>query len=303
MATHESEDILPVESEYKIVNPINKKNLETTIIATIARMNPPTPGHLLLVKKMILDAAQNNLTQITIILSHSVDSDENPLECETKAYLFLSSAADRLQESLARENPDLSEKINNVNVAILCMNEPFEEEVPEISSKTTPILKAINYILFKFYGYPRSGLTLKLFVGDDRDYSNFLRPSLEKKLDPVRFQQVQLERPAMTGYKSMNCDKLGELDVDKIPVESMSASLLRNLVKCRLPDPFAKVMQRAYLNDSEINELYGLLTDVIKEDQGINMGGGKKGRRTKKKRIRKNRRKNTRKKRSRKSRR
>jgi hypothetical protein len=302
MAASESEDILPVESEYNIIRPLNKENDETTIIATIARMNPPTPGHLLLVKKMILDAAQNNLTQINIILSHSVDSDENPLDCETKAYLFLSSAADRLQESLARENPDLAEKINNVNVAILCMNESFEDEVPEISSKTTPILKVINYLLFKFYMYPREGLTLKLFVGDDRDYSKFLGPSLEKKLVPVRFQQVQLERPAMTSYKSMNCEKLGKLEVDSIPVEAMSASLLRNLVKCRLSDQFAKVMQRAYLDDREINELYGLLTDVIKKDQGINTGGGKRRRRTKRKRVRKTKRKNT-KKRARKSRR
>jgi len=303
MATSESEDILPVESEYKIVNPLNKENRETTIIATIARMNPPTPGHLLLVKNMILDAAQNNLTQITIILSHSVDSDENPLECETKAYLFLSSAADRLQESLARENPDLAEKINNVNIAILCMNEPFEEEVPEISAKTTPILKAINYILFKFYMYPRPGLTLKLFVGDDRDYSNFLGPSLEKKRLPVIFQQVQLERPAMTGYKSMNCEQLTLLDVDSIPVEAMSASLLRNLVKCRLPDQFAKVMQRAFLNESEIIELYGLLSEIIKENKGINMGGGKKRRRTKRKKSARKTKRKSAKKRSRKSRR
>jgi len=304
MATSESEDILPVESEYKIVKPLNKENSETTIIATIARMNPPTPGHMLLVKNMILDAAQNNLTQINIILSHSVDSDENPLECETKAYLFLSTAADRLKEFLARESPDLAEKINNVNIAILCMNEAFEEEVPEISFKTTPILKAINYILFKFYMYPRPGLTLKLFVGDDRDYSSFLRPSLENKLVPVNFEQLQLKRPLMTNYKTMNCDQLTALDVNFIPEEAMSASLLRNLVKCRLPDQFAKVMQRAFLNKSEISELYGLLIDVIPENQGINKGGRKKSTRTKrKKRSRKTKRKNTRKKRSNKSRR
>lgn len=130
MATSESEnvlpkpeDIVPTDSEFQIIRkPLNKENSETTIIATIARMNPPTPGHMLLVKNMILDAAKNNLTQITIILSHSVDSDENPLDCQTKAYVFLSPAADRLKESLAIENPDLAEKINNVNIVILCMN-------------------------------------------------------------------------------------------------------------------------------------------------------------------------------------
>jgi hypothetical protein len=43
-------------------------------------------------------------------------------------------------------------------------------------------------------------------------------------------------------------------------------------------------MQRAFLNESEISELYGLLTDVIKENKGINMGGGKKRKCTKRKR-------------------
>jgi hypothetical protein len=61
-------------------------------------------------------------------------------------------------------------------------------------------------------------------------------------------------------------------------------------------------MQRAFLNESEIIELYGLLSEVIKENKGINMGGGKKRMRTKRKRTRKTRRKNT-KKRARKSRR
>jgi hypothetical protein len=62
-------------------------------------------------------------------------------------------------------------------------------------------------------------------------------------------------------------------------------------------------MQRAFLNESEIIELYGLLSEVIKENKGINMGGGKKRMRTKrKKRGKKTRRKNT-KKRARKSRR
>jgi len=180
------------------------------------------------------------------------------------------------------------------------MNESFEEEVSQINSKTTPILKAINYILFKFYMYPREGLTLKLFVGDDRDYSKFLGPSLEKKLAPVKFEQMQLTRPSMSSYKTMNYEQLASLNVDSIPVEAMSASLLRNLVKCRLSGKFKEVMQRAYLEDPEIDELYELLTDIIKEDKGINIGGGKKRRRSKRKRT--NRKKRITKKKRRKSR-
>jgi len=36
-------------------------------------MNPPTTGHLLLIKEMIYKAVEDNLTQINIILSHSED--------------------------------------------------------------------------------------------------------------------------------------------------------------------------------------------------------------------------------------
>lgn len=264
-----------IKAESLIGLPINYKNPETTIIATIARMNPPTPGHLLLVERMILEAASNNLTQISIILSHSVDSDENPLDCWTKRDIFLHTSIDRFKEHLALTHPDLERNIRSVNVVIVCMDDPFQEEVPEISATTTPILKALNYILFKFYMYPRPGLNVKLFIGDDRDYSKFLGPSLTRKAVRVGFEQIQLERTSMSTFKSMNCAQLSSLDVDSVPIPAMSASFVRNLIKCRLPEPFAKVMKKAFLEDREIAELYGLLTDAIPENKSL---GGRKRR-------------------------
>jgi hypothetical protein len=262
-----------IKSESLIGLPLNYRNSETTIIATIARMNPPTPGHLLLVERMILKAASNNLTQISIILSHSVDSDENPLDCWTKRDVFLHSSIDRFKEHLALIHPELERNIRSVNVVIVCMDDPFQEEVPEISASTTPILKALNYILFRFYMYPRAGLNVKLFIGDDRDYSKFLGPSLTKKAVPVGFEQIQLERTDMSIYKSMGCSQLKSLAIESVPIPAMSASFVRNLVKCRLPDQFAKVMKQAFLEDREIQELYGLLSDVIPENKSL---GGRK---------------------------
>jgi len=269
-----------IKAESLIGLPINYKNPETTIIATIARMNPPTPGHLLLVERMILEAASNNLTQISIILSHSVDSDENPLDCWTKRDVFLHTSIDRFKEHLALTHPDLERNIRSVNVVIVCMDDPFQEEVPEISATTTPILKALNYILFKFYMYPREGLNVKLFIGDDRDYSKFLGPSLTRKAVRVGFEQIQLERTSMATFKSMKCPQLKDLDVDSVPIPAMSASLVRNLIKCRLPEQFAKVMKKAFLEDREIAELYGLLSDAIPENKSL---GGRKRKSTFKK--------------------
>jgi hypothetical protein len=262
-----------IKSESLIGLPLNYRNRETTIIATIARMNPPTPGHLLLVERMILEAATNNLTQISIILSHSVDSDENPLDCWTKRDIFLHSSIDRFKEHLALTHPELERNIRSVNVVIVCMDDPFQEEVPEISASTTPILKALNYILFRFYMYPRPGLNVKLFIGDDRDYNKFLGPSLTRKAVPVGFEQIQLERTDMSVYKSMGCMQLKSLAIESVPIPAMSASFVRNLVKCRLPDQFAKVMKSAFLEDREIQELYSLLSEVLPENKSL---GGRK---------------------------
>jgi hypothetical protein len=246
---------------------------ENTIITTIARMNPPTPGHLLLVERMILEAAQKNLSQINIILSHSIDENENPLDCPTKRDLYLTNSIERFKEYLIHQNPSLERNIENINVVILCMDDPFEEEVPEIDPKTTPILKAINYILFKYYRYPKSGLELELFVGDDRDYNSFLGTSLRNKNVPVGFQQFQLERKDMSIYKSMNCLQLAELDIESVPLAAMSASFVRNLVKCQLQDSFFQVMRKAFLDDGKISELYHELTETL-----VKKGGNRRNR-------------------------
>ena len=78
---------------------------ENTVICTIARMNPPTPGHLLLIQRMILEAAHKNINRIYIILSSSVDHDENPLDCWTKRDLILNNSIERFKGYLEQTNP------------------------------------------------------------------------------------------------------------------------------------------------------------------------------------------------------
>lgn len=264
-----------IKAESVLDLPMNYRNPETTIIATIARMNPPTPGHLLLIERMMIEAAQQGLTQISLILSHSVDSDENPLDCWTKRDVFLHASIQRFQEYLADKYERLAPNIRRINVVIVCMDDPFEEEVPEIHPKTTPILKALNYIFIRFYMYPRPDLTLKLFVGEDRDYRSFLGTSLRNKLVPIYFEQIQLERTNMTMYKSMNCSQLAGLDMESVPLAAMSASFVRNLVKCRLKEPFFHVMKKAFLQDNEIEELYQLLAEALPDTTSTSVSGGK----------------------------
>jgi len=61
----------------------HKKSRTATAVCTIARMNPPTPGHAGLIETMITKAESMRLDEVHIILSGSVDFD-NPLEYAEK---------------------------------------------------------------------------------------------------------------------------------------------------------------------------------------------------------------------------
>lgn len=58
------------------------------LIFTIARMNPPTPGHFALIRKMFEEAILHNLKKIHIILSSKRDNIKNPLYAEEKKYIL-----------------------------------------------------------------------------------------------------------------------------------------------------------------------------------------------------------------------
>ena len=50
---------------------------DNTIIFTLARMNPPTPGHLYVIKKLIEERINKNAEKVYVILSKTNDNNEN----------------------------------------------------------------------------------------------------------------------------------------------------------------------------------------------------------------------------------
>ena len=57
---------------------------DNTIIFTLARMNPPTPGHLYLIERLIEEGIQKNANKVYVILSKTNDNNENPIPCSEK---------------------------------------------------------------------------------------------------------------------------------------------------------------------------------------------------------------------------
>ena len=171
----------------------NTINNENTILFTIGRMNPPTSGHMMLIRKMMLYALNNNLTQINLILSGSVDNKKNPISCTEKRNLLIHFLLSHQKELLKIENPSLSYKIDELQVKIICMDDVLNPDYG-----THPIMKSINYILKELYGYPRVNLNMILFIGQDRENDYFwIQDSLRKKNPPVSLDinSEGLERP------------------------------------------------------------------------------------------------------------
>lgn len=152
---------------------------DPTVLLTIGRMNSPHGGHLALIDKLISDAREKNLSRVNIVLSSTVDSEKNPLDCEHKRML--------LYQALEARGHDFK----SIWVEIVCMDDP----TPESMGKN-PILKSINEIL-SHYSNPQN---IILVVGEDRatDFfwiSSYITSSTNI---PIEFQFISRPEGSMS---------------------------------------------------------------------------------------------------------
>jgi hypothetical protein len=227
--------------------------MSNTIIFTIGRMNPPTPGHMGLVKNLIERAIQFGENKVGIILSHSVDSEKNPLECKEKREFILSGLIDALKQQMKREGRFPPDKIDEIDVVIVCMDDPTPEEFGK-----HPILKSFN-ALFSQFGYEKPNVYL--IVGQDRatDYG-WIEKSLGDKV--LSYQVEPLPRPK----------------------GAMSATEMRGYIKSGEYDTFMGKMRETGIPDEKSAELYEKVIFGMSRPPPIKKKPTKKGGKTNKRR-------------------
>jgi hypothetical protein len=94
-----------------------------TIIYTVARMNPPTLGHVHLIENMLEEALRRNVKKVHIILSSKVDTKKNPLQPEEKRYILQTYGIPRAKTDLILRFPDQGEAIDHLRVNIMLTHE------------------------------------------------------------------------------------------------------------------------------------------------------------------------------------
>lgn len=227
---------------------------DNTIIFTIARMNPPTPGHLFLVQKLIDKAIALNVDEVYIILSKSNDDNENPILCEEKQIMLgkiddvSKTMINALKQRMIAETPaaEKQRQIQNIRVNTICSSNMF-----------APLMQLIN---------DRAGvpdINLIVFMGEDRkDFIDSIAKFFvidEKQSWPMvnSIMGIDLMREDMDMYKGISKDpaKLRDLDMTTVPVNAMSASFVRNIVKNKNKEKFTELYS-PYLDQEKIDLLY-----------------------------------------------
>jgi len=231
---------------------------ENTVIFTLARMNPPTPGHLYLIETLIRKALEINISHIYIILSKTNDNDEDPIPCSEKKNVLegkdgsSKNMIQSLKEKMISETAqvDLQKKIEHMEVRVEC--------VPEIkgASPFTPLIDIVKNI---------NAANLIMIIGEDRiDLLNSTMTYFFKWDNVHSVRGIALPREEMEDYKrkSNSPKQLKQLNIQQVPTNAMSASFVRNIVKHQEKDKFNELYS-PYLDESEIPTLYDSISKGI----------------------------------------
>ena len=234
------------------------------LILTIARMNPPTPGHLILICNLIILAIIHSEYAVFVMLSETTAVADNPVLCMEKLDILVegedqNNMTFKLKHEMITQ-PEITlfpalgilrysgiiteeqyntvlahpERINQIQVHYLCVKSPFLK-VGSLIRESRPE-------------------TTIIIIGEDRKP---LIDSISKSYGTLtQIKGISLDRPGMDTYKGLSKEELSELDPQLIleNKEAISASLIRKFVAFELRSHF-DVLYGKYLNEPKISNL------------------------------------------------
>jgi nicotinic acid mononucleotide adenylyltransferase len=237
---------------------------DNTFIFSFVRMNPPTPGHLSLIKTMIDKAIELNVNKVYIITSSSLDG-KNPLPCSSDAIpkpknkydatilgsmlensIYKSNVLDKMiasyKQQLISSEPDEDNKIKIANIQVIV-----------ICSTGNPFGFIHNIIKTDFVekGVPK--INMFFIVGRDRaDFLDTIVDNFSQRDYINSINGLVLQREGMEALKSTG---MGTRSISDINPSEYSASFVRNLVKNGQKEDFTQVYSQ-YLSPDDIEQLY-----------------------------------------------
>lgn len=171
-------------------------------------MNPPTSGHMLLIRNIIEEAVEllkdNINAQVAIILSHShkekVDDDgfdANPLICQDEKITLVNEMIEALKSQMIQENKENTEYINSIKPIIKCM----DEEIGKFNYKGEKIVLGPGSSVSALNEEHKPDYMV-LILGQDRDNDfTFLRVIRQKGIPRIMKEGPNKSMSATTMIK------------------------------------------------------------------------------------------------------
>jgi nicotinic acid mononucleotide adenylyltransferase len=242
---------------------------DNTFIFSFVRMNPPTPGHLVLIETMLNIAIQLGCEKVYLITSSSLDG-KNPLPCSSttfpkvdpkpKAYteildqlktnpeiMYKSYVLNNMIESYrqilidSKEDPIIKSKLAKIKIIILCSTgSPFEFIYKIINNDF--LQKNIQKVNFYF------------IVGRDRaDFLDTIVDNFRTKNFVQSINGSILEREGMNSLITSGVGS--KRKISEINPSEYSASFIRGLVNNDKREEFEQVYSQ-YISPEDIQKLY-----------------------------------------------
>jgi hypothetical protein len=260
-----------------------------TFIFSFVRMNPPTPGHLVVIKTLIDKAIELGSEKAYIITSSSMDG-KNPLPCSRETLPKPKTKADgtiidqMLTSDLVYKSSILQEMIASYKRQLIDA-EPAEEEVESLepetvfekeASKTDLVggnrrsqIENLDVIVLCSTGSPfgfiysivkkdfidRGVPKINVFFIVGRDRADFLDTIVDNFKTKDYVNSIDGEILGREGMTELKTSGLGERSIEDIDPSAYSASFIRGLVKNGQREEFNQVYSR-YIPPEDIQKMF-----------------------------------------------
>jgi hypothetical protein len=245
---------------------------ENTLICTISRMNPPTPGHLYVIRKLIEKANMHNVDHVYVILSKTNEDKKNPITCQLKKQvlgegdyeatigvskkMINSLKTKMIKETTKSEQTKIDKEkiisqIKNITVHLIC--------VPEGTKQTQ--FGQIHPIITKLKETCVGGINIIVIVGKDREELMHSISKFYYKMDEVHsvdgqaFSRTETEKDESPENKEI-ISKINGIKPE------MSGTHIRKLVLQKDIEAFKEVYS-PYLDELNIANLYAKIKEGI----------------------------------------
>lgn len=228
--------------------------IETTsvydFIFTIARMNPPTPGHKELVKQMMTTASKYRIP-VYIGLSSTCCKEDNPLTCDEKKALVETMIA-----QIRKENSELQ----MVTATVICSDDVGSAIMFNLTSKiitdydeNTNKANGLMFFGDDYVGCENSqGITECLIEDPKINYSRL----------KSQFEHLYFAPPLVRKSNSTETLILLDRTIIPLPHAGMSATFIRNLTLADEGE-FNKKISKHYDDNSILNDLRKNQTEIF----------------------------------------